>query len=151
MEPLNGPEEWPKSCSPHIFAPPSKKPLAYRPTKKRRREAGELTAKQSQLHKLSKKGKRIKCSKCGQLGHNQSRCTTTNAPCTSQIKRKQVTSHHSKKTKESNAATTPKKKAKAAMTASEQAEQAAVTASKNKKTGNVRCESPLHFSQYSYD
>ncbi|KAH9618123.1 hypothetical protein KSS87_003218, partial [Heliosperma pusillum] len=72
LEPLNGPNEWPISEFQPINPPPLKKLRACRPKTKRRMPAGE-----SSSSRLTKSGGVMRCSKCGESGHNKRKCKST--------------------------------------------------------------------------
>lgn len=61
---------WPESNNPSI-EPPEVKPMPGRPGRCRRKQKDEPRKKYG---KLSKKGVKMTCSRCHQLGHNKSAC-----------------------------------------------------------------------------
>lgn len=69
LEPLNGPQDWPQSPYASIVAPPVKK-IHNRPTVKRKPSVGEVTGT-----RLTKKGITMRCSNCGEAGHNKRKCS----------------------------------------------------------------------------
>ncbi|KAH7856453.1 hypothetical protein Vadar_001565 [Vaccinium darrowii] len=70
MHPMNGPDMWEKSGKDPI-KPPHFTRQPGRPRKARRREADELAKK---TFKLSKRGVKMTCRKCGKQGHNSRTC-----------------------------------------------------------------------------
>ncbi|XP_020961057.1 uncharacterized protein LOC110263674 [Arachis ipaensis] len=71
IHPLNGPDLWERTAHPDVMPPPYRRP-SRRPVKKRRSAAGD--EEQSSRTHLSRKGKKQRCSICGSVGHNKSRC-----------------------------------------------------------------------------
>ncbi|RYR00327.1 hypothetical protein Ahy_B07g088453 isoform A [Arachis hypogaea] len=60
-----------RTSHPDVMPPPYRKP-SHRPMKKRRAAAGD--EEQSSRTHLSRKGEKQRCSLCGSVGHNKSRC-----------------------------------------------------------------------------
>ncbi|GKF80959.1 mutator type transposase, partial [Tanacetum coccineum] len=50
------------------------KPYVGRPPKKRKKSHDEIVSQSASSGKLSRKGKSIKCGKCGNVGHNRKGC-----------------------------------------------------------------------------
>nr|XP_043620384.1 uncharacterized protein LOC122592259 [Erigeron canadensis] len=90
LNPVTGPSTWPTSDCTLKLLPPHHHTQVGKPTKKRKRAADEKV-KQSSVSggKLSRVGKTVTCSKCGQKGHNQRRCKGQRPPGSSQPNKKQ--------------------------------------------------------------
>ncbi|GJY90500.1 mutator type transposase [Tanacetum coccineum] len=71
INPCNVREMWPVVESITVITPLIHKPQIGRPPKKRKKSVNELASQSCSLGKLSRKGKPVKCSKCGNLGHNR--------------------------------------------------------------------------------
>lgn len=69
INPLNGQDLWPKTGFEPLLHPKLKRPTG-RPTKNRTRDTDEPR----DPHKLQRKCTSLKCSKCGNYGHNQRTC-----------------------------------------------------------------------------
>ncbi|GJV58617.1 mutator type transposase [Tanacetum coccineum] len=74
VNPCDGPDLWPKSNLPGILTPPNYTPQLGRPKKKIRKSASELDDSMAKGGKLTREGKSVTCTKCGQVGHNQRSC-----------------------------------------------------------------------------
>ncbi|KAL3358819.1 hypothetical protein AABB24_015751 [Solanum stoloniferum] len=74
---------WPESNNPSI-EPPEVKPMPGRPGRCRRKQKDEPRKKYG---KLSKKGVKMTCSRCHQLGHNKSACKSVIEAISSQSSR----------------------------------------------------------------
>lgn len=70
IQPIPNMKMWPESNNPSI-EPPEVKPMPGRPGRCRRKQKDEPRKKYG---KLSKKGVKMTCSRCHQLGHNKSAC-----------------------------------------------------------------------------
>ncbi|GKD69214.1 mutator type transposase, partial [Tanacetum coccineum] len=71
INPCNGREMWLVVESRTVIIPPIHKPQVGMPPKKRKKSVDELASQSCSSRKLSRKGKAVKCSKCGNLGHNR--------------------------------------------------------------------------------
>ncbi|RYQ83741.1 hypothetical protein Ahy_B10g102553 [Arachis hypogaea] len=71
IHPLNGVDLWERTAHPDVMPLPYQRP-SHRPVKKRKAAAGD--EEQSNRTHLSKKGEIQRCSLCGPVGHNRSRC-----------------------------------------------------------------------------
>ncbi|RYR04898.1 hypothetical protein Ahy_B06g084710 [Arachis hypogaea] len=71
IHPLNGPDLWERTAHPDVMPPPYKRP-SHRPVKKRKPATGD-EEHSSHTH-MSRKGEKQRCSICGSVGHNKSRC-----------------------------------------------------------------------------
>lgn len=69
--PLNGEKLWRRTPY-DKFLPPRYRRMSGRPKKQHNNELYE--ARRKNPSKTSKKGRRMKCSKCGQEGHNKKTC-----------------------------------------------------------------------------
>ncbi|KAG5610990.1 hypothetical protein H5410_022271 [Solanum commersonii] len=74
IQPIPNMKMWPESNNPSI-EPPEVKPMPGRPRRCRRKQKDEPRKKYG---KLSKKGVKMTCSRCHQLGHNKSACKSVN-------------------------------------------------------------------------
>ncbi|GJX26924.1 hypothetical protein Tco_0233220 [Tanacetum coccineum] len=74
VNPCNGREIWPVVESRKVIIPPWYKPYVGRPPKKRNKSHVEIISLSASSGKLSRKGKSIKCGKCGNVGHNRKGC-----------------------------------------------------------------------------
>ncbi|GJZ34644.1 hypothetical protein Tco_0580461 [Tanacetum coccineum] len=74
INPCNSREMWPIVESTTVIIPPNRKPQVGRPPKKRKKSHDEITSQSCSSGKLSRKGMLVKCSKCGNLGHNRKGC-----------------------------------------------------------------------------
>ena len=70
LEVINGQKQWPITGYPPLLPPPHRR-MSRRPKKNRRKKADE---KQGNSHGVSKKGAKMTCSKCKQVGHNKKCC-----------------------------------------------------------------------------
>lgn len=70
IQPIPNMKMWPESTNPPI-EPPAPKPMSGRPKKCRRKAKNEPRKK---CGKLSKKGVKMTCSKCHQVGHTKKAC-----------------------------------------------------------------------------
>lgn len=68
LGPINGRDLWPKPDSPTML-PPDVKKRAGRPKRARRREPEEEPP--ADPHRVSRKGVKMTCGKCGKIGHNR--------------------------------------------------------------------------------
>ncbi|GJT51973.1 mutator type transposase [Tanacetum coccineum] len=66
----NGREIWLEVEATTVIAPPLYKPQVSRPPKKRKKSHDEVTNESCSSGKLSRKGKSVRCGKCGNVGHN---------------------------------------------------------------------------------
>ncbi|GKD05874.1 hypothetical protein Tco_1180848, partial [Tanacetum coccineum] len=57
-----------------VIIPPNHKPQVGRPLKKRKKSLDEIASQSCLSGKLSRKGISVKCSKCGNFGHNRKGC-----------------------------------------------------------------------------
>ncbi|GKA28962.1 mutator type transposase [Tanacetum coccineum] len=71
INPCNGREMWPVVESRKVIIPPIHKSQVGRPPKKRKKSLDEIASQSCSSGKLSTKGRSVKCSKCGNLGHNR--------------------------------------------------------------------------------
>ncbi|XP_072087410.1 uncharacterized protein [Arachis hypogaea] len=71
IHPLNGPDFWQKTAHCDVMTLPYRR-FSHRPVKKRRLAAGE--EEQSSHTQLLRRGEKQRCSICGSVGHNKSRC-----------------------------------------------------------------------------
>ncbi|XP_072081100.1 uncharacterized protein [Arachis hypogaea] len=71
IHPLNGPDLWEITPHPDVMPPPYRR-HSHRPVKKRKPAAGD--EEQSSRTHMSRKGEKQRCSICGVVGHNKSRC-----------------------------------------------------------------------------
>ncbi|GJR30839.1 hypothetical protein Tco_1107071 [Tanacetum coccineum] len=62
---------WPVVEATTIIVPPLYKPQVGRPPKKRKKPHDEIANESCSLGKLSRKGKSVRCGKCGNVGHNR--------------------------------------------------------------------------------
>ncbi|RYQ94975.1 hypothetical protein Ahy_B08g089959 [Arachis hypogaea] len=62
---------WERTAHPDVMPPPYRRP-SHRPVKKRRAAVGD--EEQSSRTHLSRRGEKQRCSLCGSVGHNKSRC-----------------------------------------------------------------------------
>ncbi|GJR42485.1 mutator type transposase, partial [Tanacetum coccineum] len=74
VNPCNGREMWPVVESTTFIIPPLYKHQVGRPPKTRKKLHDDIASESCSSGKLSRKGKSIKCSKCGNLGHNRKGC-----------------------------------------------------------------------------
>ncbi|XP_021735144.1 uncharacterized protein LOC110701831 [Chenopodium quinoa] len=94
MHPMPDPSHWPSVNLPEIL-PPMVKRSAGRPKKQRKRGLNK-----------ARKGKRhstVKCSLCGELGHNMLTCASRKKTSTTEATTSKVTSHPKKKSKKAAA------------------------------------------------
>ncbi|GKF61972.1 RNA-directed DNA polymerase, eukaryota [Tanacetum coccineum] len=73
INPVPGRQFWAKSQVPSRLIPPYIPPQVGRPSKKRKKSAGEVT-EMVKDGKLTRKGGTVTCCKCGQKGHNKRSC-----------------------------------------------------------------------------
>ncbi|GKB47067.1 hypothetical protein Tco_0897820 [Tanacetum coccineum] len=71
VNPVDGLGLSPKSSLPRILTPPKYTPQPGRPKKKKRKSAFDLADAMAKGGKLTREGKSVTCTKCGQVGHNQ--------------------------------------------------------------------------------
>ncbi|KAG5574726.1 hypothetical protein H5410_054860 [Solanum commersonii] len=83
IQPIPNMKMWPESNNPSI-EPPEVKPMPGRPGKCKRKQKDEPRKKYG---KLSKKGVKMTCSRCHQLGHNKSACKSVTEATSSQSSR----------------------------------------------------------------
>ncbi|GJT09215.1 hypothetical protein Tco_0843677 [Tanacetum coccineum] len=74
INPCNSREMWPVVESTTVIIPPNRKPQVGRPPKKKKKSHDDITSQSCSSGKLSRKGMLVKCSKCGNLGHNRKGC-----------------------------------------------------------------------------
>ncbi|PWA95490.1 transposase, mutator type [Artemisia annua] len=74
INPCNGKGMWPAVESKIVIISPIHKPQVGRPKKKKKNSVDELASQSCSIGKLFRKGKSVKCSKCGNLGHNRIGC-----------------------------------------------------------------------------
>nr|GEX45873.1 hypothetical protein [Tanacetum cinerariifolium] len=74
VNPCNGREMWPVVEATTVIVPPLYKPRVGRPPKKRKKSHDEIANESFSSGKLSKKGKSVRCGKCGNVGHNRKGC-----------------------------------------------------------------------------
>ncbi|GJU28891.1 hypothetical protein Tco_1172480 [Tanacetum coccineum] len=74
VNPCDGPNMWPKSNLSSILTPPNYTSQLGIPKEKRRKSIYELANSMVKGGKLSREGKRVTCTKCDQVGHNQISC-----------------------------------------------------------------------------
>nr|GEV37049.1 hypothetical protein [Tanacetum cinerariifolium] len=74
INPCNGREMWPVVEFATVIIPHIHKPQVGRPPKKRKKSYDEITIQSASSSKLSRKGKPVKCSKCGNVSHNRKGC-----------------------------------------------------------------------------
>ncbi|GJU42686.1 transposase, MuDR [Tanacetum coccineum] len=90
INPYNGPDMWKKSPSPITLTPPDYHTLVGRPAKKRKKSAAELFDGMVKKGKLSRAGKSVTCTKCGQVGHNSRSCKGQRGPTVNQSQASQA-------------------------------------------------------------
>ena len=71
MKPLNGEKMWKKQPYDKMD-PPENRRMPGRPKKQRHRESHEADRRNSS--EISRRGRQMKCGKCGQYGHNKKTC-----------------------------------------------------------------------------
>ncbi|GKD06966.1 mutator type transposase [Tanacetum coccineum] len=74
VNPCNGKEMWPVVESRTVIIPPLYKPQVGRPPKKRKKSHDDISNESCSSGKLSRKGKSVRCGKCGNVGHNRKGC-----------------------------------------------------------------------------
>ncbi|GJU58268.1 mutator type transposase [Tanacetum coccineum] len=74
VNPCNGREMWSVVESRIVIIPPMYKPQVSRPPKKRKKSRDEIANESCSSGKLSRKGKSVRCGKCGNVGHNRKGC-----------------------------------------------------------------------------
>ncbi|GJT57369.1 putative ribonuclease H-like domain-containing protein [Tanacetum coccineum] len=74
VNPCNGRDMWPIIEFRTVILPPCHKSQVGRPPKKRKKSVDELASQSCSTGKQYGKGKSVKCSKCGNLGHNRKGC-----------------------------------------------------------------------------
>lgn len=91
LEPTNGKQMWPQSDMPPILPPPAVNLKRGKRCLLRRREAheaprggqgprGEQTASSTVPVRIKRGGKKLRCGKCGAIGHNIRRCKESQLP-----------------------------------------------------------------------
>ncbi|GKA70440.1 mutator type transposase, partial [Tanacetum coccineum] len=70
----NGREIWPEVEATTVIAPPLYKPQVGRPPKNRKKSHDEVANESCSSGKLSRKGKSVRCGKCGNMGYNRKGC-----------------------------------------------------------------------------
>ncbi|GJS83998.1 mutator type transposase [Tanacetum coccineum] len=74
VNPCNGKEMWLVVESRTVIIPPLYKPQVGKPPKKRKKSHDEIANESCSSGKLSRKGKSVRCGKCGNVGHNRKGC-----------------------------------------------------------------------------
>nr|GEV01041.1 hypothetical protein [Tanacetum cinerariifolium] len=74
VNPCNGREMWPVVEATTVIVPPLYKPQAGRPPNERKKSHDEIANESFSSGKLSRKGKSVRCGKCGNVGHNRKGC-----------------------------------------------------------------------------
>ena len=71
LKPVNGEKLWRKTSF-DKFLPPRHRRMPRRPKKQRNREVHK--ARRNNSSEVSRKGRQMKCSKCGEYGYNKKPC-----------------------------------------------------------------------------
>ncbi|GJR25514.1 hypothetical protein Tco_1101746 [Tanacetum coccineum] len=74
VNPCNGREMWPVVEYRTVIIPPLYKPQVGMPPKKRKKSHGDIANESCLTGKHSRKGKSVRCGKCGNVGHNRKGC-----------------------------------------------------------------------------